>query len=1137
MSLEITIGIAGMTCSSCSGSITDALLKHDGIEDVSISLLTEEGKIKFNHDLIDGDVIKQVIEDCGFDVRFIDEKVSMHEKIGHKIAADSANDVNENTYETIVSIKGMTCGACSASITNALEHLDGVESVSINLMTEDGKIRYNSKASSEKIIDAIADCGFEALIVSNVNLDCYITQSKFSITGMTCGSCSSSITKALEMLKGVEEVSVSLLTEEAMVIHNSQLVSTDKIKEAIEDCGFDANMLTSKVIDQFENDEETVALQIYGLTDEIDISHFQYNLEAAISSLGSGILDHKLTLGSNLNDSHDTNSSLNRTRNRDSDVYNEMSKDNPIDELSLTYDASMLGIRDIIERLDVVEDNVKFFILNSVDQLSNLQLELLSKVKEINYWRSNFLMALIIGLPIMILSKTQNTALWKTKFIFPGLFWTSLIQGVLSTYIQFKLGITFIRKFMQFVKNRGSNATMDVLVCISTSISYFFSVLAMIIYVWNGTTSRPPILLFETNAMLVTFISIGKWLENKAKGATSTALSKLLSLTPSSCIIVTDFEKYNNYIKFLKQEKLELKQSSLSSEEDQAYPTKSIEIDLIQLNDITIILPGSKIPADGEVIFGDSEVDESLLTGESLPIYKKVGDLVIGGSINGPGLLHVRVSRCGKNSQLQKVIKLVKESQISKAPVQRYSDYIASKFVPTVLILALLTFLFWVFYCSTKDEYLPAIFEKEENGKFFVCLKLSISVIVVACPCALGLASPTAIMVGTGLGAQHGVLIKGGDVLERANNLDILLFDKTGTITTGQMSLRNFKIFQRILIQDWWRLIGSIETNSEHPIGKALVKISRKELGLFGEDSFGPIIKNFDSLTGLGVKGNVTYSNNSYDIIVGNKRLIELEKIDVGDKLFEGSSTMIYVIINGEYYGYLELIDEIKPLAKPVINYLKHEKKYIVGMVTGDTSKVAEKIGQELGILNTNIFSEVSPVNKDKIVVDLRNKFGGSKNVNIAFIGDGINDAPALSQADIGIAISNGTDIAIESANMVIMNESNELLGVPIALDISSKTFRRIKINFLWAMIYNIIMVPFAMGCFLPFNIMLPPMAAGLSMAFSSISVVLSSLLLKNWKFNMKLDSKYDLESFDDFNLKDYDEQDLSHYRRSKRWL
>jgi Cu+-exporting ATPase len=391
-------------------------------------------------------------------------------------------------------------------------------------------------------------------------------------------------------------------------------------------------------------------------------------------------------------------------------------------------------------------------------------------------------------------------------------------------------------------------------------------------------------------------------------------------------------------------------------------------------------------------------------------------------------------------------------------------------------------------------------------------------------------------MVGTGLGAKNGVLIKGGEILEKANDLDILLFDKTGTLTTGLMSLSNYKVInEKMSAHLWWSLIGGVESNSEHPIGQALVKIAKKELGLFEEDLFGAVVKSFESITGLGVKGKLFVDNEEYEIVVGNKKLAE--QVNVTESIPESSDTILYVIINGSYQGFIELIDEVKPSARAVIDYLKYNQKYVIGIVTGDNAKTAEKIGAQLGIGKSNIFSEVTPVNKDRIVVELREKFGGEKNVKIAFIGDGINDAPALSQADIGIAISNGTDIAIESANMVIMNEKNDIVGIPMALDISKKTFQRIKLNFLWATVYNIIMVPFAMGCFLPLGIMLPPMAAGLSMAFSSISVVLSSLLLNRWTFDMDPKRSYkDLENRPEFDLKGYTLRDFNDHKKGKRF-
>lgn len=1109
MLIELTVILGGISCCEDSNSVTKSINSITGVQSVDISLVSEEAKIVYDSNLTDSQSIIKTIEDNGLNATIMTESKDIPELLNDK-----------DIYETSVGITGMTCGACSASITNALEKLPGVQSVSVNLITEDGLIKHYGSLTTNQIIEEIEDCGFDAKLISSDNLSLKLYETHLKIDGMTCGSCSATITRVLEKTEGVSEVNVSLLTEEAVVVHKLNQLSVKELITTVEDCGFDARLITSAQFNATEDNEERLVLQIYGLQEIEDPNDFKYNLEAILTSLGPSITSYQLNENSDVHDiidshgHHDSESStaLLRTHSRDSEIF--QNDDHLVNELTINYNSELIGARDLIEKLNSLEESVNFLILNSIDQTSNLQLKLLSKIKEISYWRSNFVKSCILGLPIIVLSHTQNLEFWKTKLIFDGLFWSTFIQALLATYIQFKLGITFLKKLYLYILVKGSSATMDVLVAISTLISFTFSVVSMLISVWNGTTDKAPVVLFETSAMLITFISFGKWLENKAKGATSTALSKLVSLTPTSCMIVSDLEKYQEYINLLKAEKAGDDKAS------ENFPTRNIEIDLVQRNDITVVLPGSKVPADGRVVFGGSEVDESLLTGESLPIYKKAGDTVIGGSVNGSGLLHVLVTKTGKNSQLQKVIKLVKDSQINKAPIQRYSDYVASKFVPVVLLLALSTFLFWFTICFFFPKNLPVMFNKEENGKYFVCLKIAISVIVVACPCALGLASPTAIMVGTGLGAQNGVLIKGGDVLEKANNLNIILFDKTGTLTTGKMILSDFKLFNsEIPLYDWWSLIGSLESNSGHPIANALIKISKKEIGLFEEDTFSPVTTDFESIIGMGAKGSLKFNNQDYEVIIGNKKLMALSGITFDE--LKSANTVIYVGINGIYQGYIELTDELRPSTKTVINNLKYKGNYIVGMVTGDNSAVAEKIGEQVGILKSNIFSEVSPTNKDQIVVQLREKFGGSDNVGIAFVGDGINDAPALSQADIGIAISNGTDIAIESANIVIMNDkSNDISGIISALDISRRTFQRIKYNFIWATGYNIMMVPFAMGLFLPFGLMLPPMAAGFSMAVSSISVVLSSLMLNTWKLNMDTDYRnYDQEGFQDFDL------------------
>lgn len=1146
--------VSGMTCGACTASVTEALTNKTGVENASVSLITEEAKIKYDENKINSSELKEAIEDCGFDAILTKNNIS--------------SDSGVSLYITKVSIQGMTCGSCSASITEAIEKLEGVEKVSISLMTSEGSITH-SGVSDASIIETIENCGFDIQVTSTIPVDSGSEKSpiiitNLSISGMTCGACSASITNALENNENILEVSVSLLTEQAVVKHRDTIATTN-IKEIIEDCGFECTVESSEIEHlslgkHEEYEEEQITMQIFGINEHTDLTDLQYNIEALLANYPA-VTDFQLAFKDSFNNNTNGNiisdantSTIQAIRSRDNlEIYEE--NGNFIDELSVVYNSSLLGIRELVDALNNLTDEIKFIVVNSVDQSSASQLRLLSRVKDIQYWKSNLMHCLIFGVPVILISYSQNLEIWRKLVIFPGLYLISIIQFALTSHVQFYLGAVFNKKFIQFIKNKGKNATMDVLVCISTLISFIFSVFSIVMSVWSGQTNKPPKLLFDTTCMLFTFISFGKWLENKAKGSTSTALSKLLSLTPTNCTIVIDVDKYEE---FLKSQIIE-SDNKLNSDAIIDLPTRNIAIDLIEENDIAIVLPGGKVPADGVIVLGETEIDESLITGESLPVIKNKGDQVIGGSINGPDLIHIRVLRTGKKSQLQQIINLVKESQVNKAPVQRFADYIAARFVPTVLILATITFSFWIIVCYVTHKEtatLPSIFQKEMNGKFFVCLKLGISVVVVACPCALGLAAPTAVMVGTGVGATNGVLIKGGDVLEKANDINIILFDKTGTLTTGDMSVSNSKqiLSGSLTLSDWWNLVGSVEANSEHPVGKGIVNAAKRNLNLtFEGDAFNTTIHDFKVLTGLGIRATIKLPNiqdNSFTVYIGNGRMIEREFTDLKPTLNEhlsstlenSTNTLAHVIINNKYSGYMELSDTLEPHTREVIDYLQFQKNYKVGIITGDQKGAAMKVGKELGIPPCNIFSEVLPIHKDKVIVDLKKKFGGDGNVGIAFIGDGINDAPALAQADIGMAISSGTDIAIESADIVLIGngqgQRSHLFGVPTALDISHATFTRIKMNFLWAAIYNIIMLPFAMGCFLPLNIMLPPAAAACAMALSSVSVVISSLLLKKWKppkiINHDAQYKSDIENEigTGFSLKD---STIEEFNRTKR--
>lgn len=986
------------------------------------------------------------------------------EGIGFEAEVLKDDKLNSSIIETTVIISGMTCGSCSASVTEALEELEGVENVSISLITETGLIKHTATTQLLDIIETIENCGFGVEIQSTKN---NLISTRVSIQGMTCGACTASITEALENSLDVTKASVSLTTEEALITH-SKSISPSQIVQIIEDCGFDVQIIGE------EDDEHS--FEILGEITADD--GFQYNLEAMLSNLG--IVDYVLE-----------------------------------EDQTLTLQCNpQLGVRNLLDLLNTISPDKSFIITNSLDQALLAQLKLLSRVKDVQYWKHNFFKSIIFGLPVLALSYAQNYDFWKPYVLFPGFFLVSLLQFLFTLHVYVNLGSVFLSKFGKFIKNKGKNATMDVLVCISTLVSFTFSILSITMSVWNALTT-PPTVLFETVCMLVIFVSFGKWLENKAKGATSTALSKLLSLTPTSCTIVVDPKAYVAGVNL---------------------PTRTVGVDLIQTNDIAIVLPGAKVPADGLVCYGSSEIDESLITGESLPVFKEIGDSVIGGSINGQEVIHIKVVSSGKKSQLQQIINLVKESQVNKAPVQRFADYVAARFVPGVVALSIITLTVWAFICKIiHPDSLPMAFRKDENGKFFVCLKLAISVVVVACPCALGLAAPTAVMVGTGVGASHGVLIKGGDVLEEANSVNIILFDKTGTLTTGKMEVVDFtqKRFSDI---DFWNLVGAVEFNSEHPIGEAITQYALNKVTKLASN-----ISNFKNIPGLGVRAEVKLREQSYNITIGNQRMITqdyphiVQDEEVLKELRKSTNTLAHVIVDNEYIGYIQLTDSLKKNARQVIDHIRNIGGYQVGIVTGDSRQAATKIGKELGIPECNVFSEVSPVNKDKVITDLKERLKGG----VAFVGDGINDAPALAKADIGIALSSGTDIAMESADIVILSHNDDLTGVVNALKIANATFTRVKLNFIWAAIYNVLMLPFAMGCFLPFNMMLPPVAAAGAMALSSVSVVMSSLMLKRWTppvLNTKESYfRYDLENnVQVFDLKNGTESDFNLIKRNR---
>jgi Cu+-exporting ATPase len=580
---------------------------------------------------------------------------------------------------------------------------------------------------------------------------------------------------------------------------------------------------------------------------------------------------------------------------------------------------------------------------------------------------------------------------------------------------------------------------MDVLVAMGSSVAYFYSI-ATILFPNLGEH-----VYFETSAVIITLIKLGKMLESRTKGKTGGAIRKLIGLSPKTATILEGGKE------------------------------KVIPLSLVKKDDIVLVRPGEKIPVDGVVIEGESSVDESMLSGEPLPVDKHADDAVTGGTINVEGLLKFRTTRIGKETALAQIIKLVQEAQGSKAPIQAVADRVASVFVPFVLITAFITFFIWWWF---GGEFVPAMIR-------------FVAVLVIACPCALGLATPTAIMAGTGKGAENGILFKNSESLEMASKLDIIVLDKTGTITTGKPAVIDIIPFAPFCNNDneLLQIAASVEKGSEHPIGKAIVEEAKqRDITLFE-------LKGFKANGGLGVQAYIQdrftiigkpgwFKTLGLNIEKFEKRILSLQS--------EGKTVMI-VAQEKNLYGLISVADQVKPEAAEAISQLQKQGLQIF-MLTGDNLMTARTIASKVNI--SNVFAEVKPDEKSLRVKDLQ-----QNNKKVGMVGDGINDAPALAQADIGIAIGTGTDVAIETADIIL--SSGNLLGAAKAIKLSKATMNTIKQNLFWAFFYNIILIPVAAGILQPFEFFpdslrqLHPIFAAGAMAFSSISVVGNSLRLQ----------------------------------------
>jgi Cu+-exporting ATPase len=804
------------------------------------------------------------------------------------------------------------------------------------------------------------------------------------VAGMTCANCAMNIERAVKKLDGVAEARVNFAAEQAAISFDPTRLQIKDVVEKIDASGF--SVPTNKV-----------EFAVTGMT----CANCAANIERALNKKVPGIVNAAVNFAS--------------------------------EHAAVEYVPGVAAPHEMVAAIEAAG----YGVISPEEISEEEDAEQIARQAEIRDQTRKFIVGVVFALPLFIWSMARDFSLigmWSHAAWVNWLFWA------LATPVQFYTGWDYYVNGFKSLKNKSAN--MDVLVAMGSSVAYFYS-LALLIFPVLGQH-----VYFETSAVIITLIKLGKMLESRTKGRTGGAIRKLIGLRPKTATIIENDAE------------------------------KEIPIDRVQMDDTVLVRPGERIPVDGIVVEGESSVDESMLSGEPLPVDKQAGDKVVGGTINGEGLLKFSAAAIGKDTVLAQIIRLVQEAQGSKAPIQALADKVAAVFVPVIIVLAIAVFFIW---WGIGGEFVPAM------------IRL-VAVLVIACPCALGLATPTAIMAGTGKAAERGILFKSSEALETANRLDTIVLDKTGTITIGKPAVVDVIPMGPLCEteQDLLKLGASVEKGSEHPLGRAIVK--------HAETSGVPLsaLQEFKASGGLGVQARI------------DGRLVRVGKPDwfkeidinietaasrIGRLQSQGKTVMV-VAGENQLCGLIAVSDELKPDSPEAIREL-HDQRLKVVMLTGDNLQTAQTIGNQVQI--DAIFAEVKPEEKSFKVKELQ-----ERGERVGMVGDGINDAPALAQADIGLAIGTGTDVAIETAGVIL--SSGSLKGVSRAIRLSRATMNTIKQNLFWAFGYNVILIPVAAGILYPFESLpnmlrqLHPILAALAMAFSSVSVVTNSLRLYKTK-------------------------------------